>query len=72
MKGEAEALAIEAKARAEANTMVQKAAALQEYKDAAMLEMYLSTLPKVREGRRERERERGERERKEEVLFVYI
>ncbi|XP_063853620.1 flotillin-1-like isoform X9 [Scylla paramamosain] len=47
VKGEAEALAVEAKARAEANTMVQKAAALQEYKEAAMLEMYLSTLPKV-------------------------
>ncbi|KAK7065194.1 Flotillin-like protein 1, partial [Halocaridina rubra] len=47
VKGEAEAFSIEAKAKAEALIMQQKAEAMKEYKDAAMLEMYLATLPKV-------------------------
>ncbi|XP_069945991.1 flotillin-1 isoform X1 [Cherax quadricarinatus] len=47
VKGEAEAYAVEAKARAEALIMQQKAEAQKEYKEAAMLEMFLETLPKV-------------------------
>lgn len=47
VKGEAEAYAVEAKAKAEAIIMIQKAEAQKEYKDAAMLEMFLDTLPKV-------------------------
>ncbi|CAL4079368.1 unnamed protein product [Meganyctiphanes norvegica] len=47
MKGEAEAFAIEAKAKAEAETMQMKADAFKEYKEAAMVEMFLATLPKV-------------------------
>lgn len=47
MKGEAEAFAIEAKAKAEAETMQMKADAFKEYKEAAMVEMFLGTLPKV-------------------------
>ncbi|XP_071519695.1 flotillin-1 isoform X5 [Panulirus ornatus] len=47
VKGEAEAYAVEAKAKAEALIMQQKADAQKEYKEAAMLEMYLDTLPKV-------------------------
>lgn len=47
VKGEAEAFAIAAKARAEALTMQAKAEAQKEYKEAAMLQMYLDTLPKV-------------------------
>ncbi|XP_037790909.1 flotillin-1-like isoform X2 [Penaeus monodon] len=47
VKGEAEAFAVEAKARAEAATMQAKAEAQKEYKEAAMLDMYLDTMPKV-------------------------
>ncbi|XP_045596691.1 flotillin-1 isoform X4 [Procambarus clarkii] len=47
VKGEAEAYSVEAKARAEALIMMQKAEAQKEYKEAAMLEMFLETLPKV-------------------------
>lgn len=47
IKGEAEAFAIEAKAKAEAEQMAKKADAWKEYKDAAMLDMVLNTLPKV-------------------------
>ncbi|CAB4025622.1 Hypothetical predicted protein, partial [Paramuricea clavata] len=47
LKGEAEAYAIEAKAKAEAEQMVKKADAWKEYQDAAMVDMFLETLPKV-------------------------
>ncbi|XP_042873146.1 flotillin-1-like isoform X6 [Penaeus japonicus] len=47
VKGEAEAFAVEAKARAEAATMHAKAEAQKEYKEAAMLDMFLDTMPKV-------------------------
>ncbi|XP_023233950.1 flotillin-1-like isoform X1 [Centruroides sculpturatus] len=47
LKGEAEAYAIEAKAKAEAEQMAKKADAFREYKDAAMIDMVLDTLPKV-------------------------
>lgn len=47
LKGEAEAFAIEAKAKAEAEQMAKKADAFKEYKDAAMVDMFLETLPKV-------------------------
>lgn len=47
MRGEAEAFAIEAKARAEAEQMAKKADAFREYKDAAMVDMVLETLPKI-------------------------
>ena len=47
MKGEAEAFAIEAKAKAEAEQMAKKADAWKEYQDAAMIDMLLETLPKV-------------------------
>lgn len=47
VKGEAEAAAIEAKAKAEANIMTQKAEAWKEFKEAAMMDLYLQTLPKV-------------------------
>ena len=48
MKGEAEAYAIEAKAQAEAEQMAKKADAWKDYQDAAMVDMVLETLPKVR------------------------
>ena len=48
MKGEAEAFAIEAKAKAEAEQMEKKAEAWKEYQDAAIVDMVLETLPKVR------------------------
>ena len=48
LKGEAEAFAIEAKAKAEAEQMAKKADAWKEYKEAAMIDMMLQTLPKVR------------------------
>ena len=48
MKGEAEAFAIEAKAKAEAEQMAKKADAWRDYQDAAMVDMVLETLPKVR------------------------
>ncbi|XP_067632334.1 flotillin-1 isoform X1 [Eurosta solidaginis] len=47
IRGEAEAFAIEAKAKAEAVQMAQKAEAWREYREAAMVEMLLETLPKV-------------------------
>ncbi|CAG0896556.1 unnamed protein product [Cyprideis torosa] len=47
LKGEAEAFAIEAKAKAEAEQMAKKADAWREYKDAAIVDMMLETLPKV-------------------------
>ena len=43
--GEAEAFAIEAKAKAEAEMMGKKADAWEQYKDAAMIEMVLKMLP---------------------------
>lgn len=47
LKGEAEAYAIEAKAQAEAEQMAKKAEAWKEYKDAAMIDMFLEVIPKV-------------------------
>jgi hypothetical protein len=47
LKGEAEAFAIEAKGKAEAEQMVKKADAWKEYQDAAIVDMFLQTLPKV-------------------------
>lgn len=47
LKGEAEAFAIEAKAKAEAEQMAKKAEAWKDYQEAAMVDMVLSTLPKV-------------------------
>ncbi|KAF7273264.1 flotillin-1 isoform X2 [Rhynchophorus ferrugineus] len=47
LKGEAEAYAIEAKAKAEAEQMAKKAEAWKEYKEAAMIDMFLDVLPKV-------------------------
>ena len=47
MKGEAQAFAIEAKAKAEAEQMAKKADAWKEYQEAAMVDMMLETLPKV-------------------------
>jgi flotillin len=48
LRGEAEAYAIEVKARAEAEQMAKKADAWKEYKEAAMIDMLLDTLPKVK------------------------
>ena len=48
IRGEAEAFAIEAKAKSEAEKMAKKADAWKEYKEAAMLDMMLESLPKVR------------------------
>ena len=47
MKGEAEAYAIEAKAKAEAEQMAKKADAWKEYREAAVVDMVLETMPKV-------------------------
>ncbi|XP_072383120.1 flotillin-1 isoform X1 [Diabrotica undecimpunctata] len=47
LRGEAEAFAIQARAAAEAEQMAKKAEAWKEYKDAAMIDMYLDVLPKV-------------------------
>ncbi|XP_044746126.1 flotillin-1 isoform X1 [Coccinella septempunctata] len=47
LRGEAEAEAIEAKALAEAEQMAKKAEAWKEYKEAAMIDMFLDVLPKV-------------------------
>lgn len=47
MKGEAEAYAIEAKARADAEQMAKKAEAFQQYQDAAMVDMLLEKIPEV-------------------------
>lgn len=46
-KGDAEAFAINAKAQADADAMAKKAAAWKEYKNAAVVDMVLRTLPKV-------------------------
>lgn len=51
VKGEAEAFAVEAKGRAEAEQMTKKAEAFQQYKDGAMVDMLLEKLPLVRESR---------------------
>lgn len=48
LKGEAEAFAIEAKAKAESDQMMKKAEAWKEYKEAAMIDMVLDVLPKVK------------------------
>lgn len=47
MKGEAEAFAMEAKGRAEAEQMSKKAEAFKQYKDGAMVDMLLEKLPLV-------------------------
>ena len=47
MRGEAEAFAIEAKAAAEAEQMAKKADAWKEYREAAVVDMVLATMPKV-------------------------
>lgn len=47
LRGEAEAFAINAKAKAEAEQLAKKAEAWKEYKNAAVIEMVLDTLPKV-------------------------
>ena len=48
LKGDAEAYAIECRAKAEAEQMAKKADAWKEYKEAAMIDMMIQTLPKVR------------------------
>nr|CAH7763335.1 unnamed protein product [Callosobruchus chinensis] len=47
LKGEAEAFAIQAKAAAEAEQMAKKAEAWKEYKEAAMVDMFLDVIPKI-------------------------
>ncbi|GFT44931.1 hypothetical protein NPIL_415692 [Nephila pilipes] len=47
LRGEAEAFAVEAKAKAEAEQMAKKADAFKEYREAAMVDMVLDTLPKI-------------------------
>ena len=47
LRGEAEAFSIEARAKAEAEKMAKKADAWKEYKEAAMLDMMLESMPKV-------------------------
>lgn len=47
MRGEAEAFALEAKGRAEAEQMSKKAEAFKQYKDGAMVDMLLEKLPLV-------------------------
>lgn len=47
IRGEAEASAIAAKAKAESEQMAKKAEAWREYREAAMVDMLLDTLPKV-------------------------
>jgi len=47
IRGEAEAFAILVKAKAEAEQMSKKAEAWREYREAAMVDMLLETLPKV-------------------------
>lgn len=56
MRGEAEAFAVEAKGRAEAEQMTKKAEAFQQYKDGAMVDMLLEKLPLVRNTRLQRTR----------------
>lgn len=47
LKGQAQAYAIKEKAKAEATEMTEKAEAWKEYKKAAIVDMILSTLPKI-------------------------
>jgi len=47
VRGEAEAFAIEAKGTAEAEQMAKKADAWKEYREAAVVDMVLATMPKV-------------------------
>merc|ERR1719391_1642981 len=47
LKGEAEAYAIECRAKAESEQMAKKADAWKEYKEAALVDMMLQTLPKI-------------------------
>lgn len=47
LRGEAEASAIYAKAKAEAEQMAKKAEAFREYRQAAIVDMLLDTLPKI-------------------------
>ena len=47
MRGEAEAFAVEAKGRAEAQQMAKKAEAFNEYKEGAMVDMLLEKIPLV-------------------------
>lgn len=47
MKGDAEAFALEAKGRAEAEQMAKKADAFKQYQDGAMVDMLLEKLPLV-------------------------
>nr|BAN20851.1 flotillin-1 [Riptortus pedestris] len=47
LRGEAEAAAIQAKAKAEAEQMTKKAEAFREYRQAAIVDMLLDTLPKM-------------------------
>lgn len=47
MKGEAEAYAVQVKAKADAEQMKRKAIAWQSYEDAAKTDMILEALPKV-------------------------
>lgn len=47
IKGEAEAFAVEAKGRAEAEQMNKKAEAFKQYKEGAMVDMLLEKLPLV-------------------------
>jgi flotillin len=47
MQGEAESFSIEVKAKAEAEQMKLKAAAYQQYNEAAMMDMLMQSLPKV-------------------------
>ena len=47
LKGEAQSFAIQAKATAEAEQMAKKAEAWKDYQEAAMVDMVLSTLPKI-------------------------
>ena len=47
LRGEAEAFAIEARAKSEAEKMAKKADAWKEYREAAMVDMMLEVMPKV-------------------------
>lgn len=47
LKGEAEAEAIAARARAEVEIMTKKAEAWRDYREAAVIDMILDSLPKV-------------------------
>jgi len=52
IRGEAEAFAVEAKGRAEAEQMAKKAEAFEQNKDGAMVDMLLEKLPLVRDDMR--------------------